>query len=39
MLCASVPEGGKGSCIGDSGGPLVLVPSGQNYYQVVKYSH
>jgi secreted trypsin-like serine protease len=24
MICAAVPEGGKGSCQGDSGGPLVI---------------
>lgn len=24
MICADVPEGGKGSCQGDSGGPLVI---------------
>jgi len=24
MLCAAIPEGGKGSCQGDSGGPLVI---------------
>jgi secreted trypsin-like serine protease len=24
MICAAVPEGGKGSCQGDSGGPLVV---------------
>lgn len=24
MICAAIPEGGKGSCQGDSGGPLVI---------------
>jgi secreted trypsin-like serine protease len=25
MICAAIPEGGKGSCQGDSGGPLVVM--------------
>jgi secreted trypsin-like serine protease len=25
MICAAIPEGGKGSCQGDSGGPLVVL--------------
>lgn len=24
MICAAIPEGGKGSCQGDSGGPLII---------------
>jgi len=27
MICAAIPEGGKGSCQGDSGGPLVVNTS------------
>lgn len=33
MLCAAIPEGGKGSCQGDSGGPLV-VNTGSGVQQV-----
>jgi secreted trypsin-like serine protease len=33
MICAAVPEGGKGSCQGDSGGPLV-VNTGSGVQQV-----
>lgn len=33
MICAAVPEGGKGSCQGDSGGPLV-VNTGSGIQQV-----
>ena len=33
MICAAVPEGGKGSCQGDSGGPLV-VNTGSGVKQV-----
>ncbi|MFT4938104.1 MAG: secreted trypsin-like serine protease [Paraglaciecola sp.] len=25
MICAAIPEGGKGSCQGDSGGPLIVL--------------
>ena len=33
MICAAVPEGGKGACQGDSGGPLV-VNTGSGIQQV-----
>jgi secreted trypsin-like serine protease len=33
MICAAIPEGGKGSCQGDSGGPLV-VNTGSGVQQV-----
>lgn len=33
MICAAVPEGGRGSCQGDSGGPLV-VNTGSGVQQV-----
>jgi secreted trypsin-like serine protease len=33
MICAAVPEGGRGSCQGDSGGPLV-VNTGSGLQQV-----
>ncbi|WP_226991222.1 trypsin-like serine protease [Paraglaciecola psychrophila] len=33
MICAAIPEGGRGSCQGDSGGPLV-VNTGSGVQQV-----
>lgn len=33
MICAAIPEGGRGSCQGDSGGPLV-VDTGSGVQQV-----
>jgi secreted trypsin-like serine protease len=33
MICAAVPEGGRGSCQGDSGGPLI-VNTGSGVQQV-----
>jgi secreted trypsin-like serine protease len=33
MICAAVPQGGKGSCQGDSGGPLI-VNTGSGVQQV-----
>jgi secreted trypsin-like serine protease len=33
MICAAIPEGGKGSCQGDSGGPLV-VNTGSGVQQI-----
>ena len=38
MVCAGVPEGGKGPCNGDSGGALVLKKSGKQV-GIVSWGH
>ena len=40
MICAAIPEGGKGSCQGDSGGPLVInTGSGVQQVGIVSWGY